>query len=363
MASWNLELIEKSFADAATDPTLWINAMDTIAKETDSIGAVLIPMRGGTLPNVPASESVLRTLERYFRDGWHARDERFRTFDTLARCGVVDDFDFTNSDEMKRHPYFQEFLRPSGLKYFAGVKMSAGDDLWCVSIQRSESQGPVSPEGMQKLAITSQRIASAAALARALSFASSNGAVEALELSNSAVALFDRNGQVMRLNRKAETLLGGDLKVTKSRLTSYDHNATAALDRALRSLLWIGTTSALMPPVILPRRERRSILAYPVRLSSVSSSIFANCQAMLVLIDLESRPRPPHGALKVAFALTPAEARLAIKICSGESLDKLADELTVSRDTARSQLKSIFQKTGVHRQSELVALLASFLQV
>ena len=42
-------------------------------------------------------------------------------------------------------------------------------------------------------------------------------------------------------------------------------------------------------------------------------------------------------------------------------LETIADELRVSKETARSQLKSVFQKTGVRRQAELVGLLASFL--
>jgi hypothetical protein len=42
---------------------------------------------------------------------------------------IVDDFDFTTPDEIKQHPYHQEFLRPTGLQYFAGIKVSTGEDL------------------------------------------------------------------------------------------------------------------------------------------------------------------------------------------------------------------------------------------
>jgi DNA-binding CsgD family transcriptional regulator len=361
MASWNLGAIERSFANAAVEPALWGNAMDTIAAETGSVGAILIPMRGGALPSTPTSESILRSNEAYFRDGWHSRDERFRIFETLVRCGVADDFAFTDQEEMKRHPYFQEFLRPHGLKYFGGVKMAAGDDLWCISIQRTDQQGPFSPGELRRLGGLSQKFASAAALARAFSFASAASALETLELSSSAVALLDRGGEILRFNRAAESLLSCDLTVTQSRLTSYDHNATLALDRSLHLLLWAATTSALMQPVVLPRRDRRPILAYPVKLSSVSASVFADCQALLIFVDLEKRPRPPPAALKATFALTPAEARLAVEISSGKPLDLIADEICISKETARNQLKSIFQKTDVNRQSELVALLASFL--
>lgn len=58
------------------------------------------------------------------------------------------------------------------------------------------------------------------------------------------------------------------------------------------------------------------------------------------------------------FAMTPAEARLAACIGTGVSLEAAADSLSVSKETARSQLKQVFAKTDTHRQAELVALLA-----
>jgi DNA-binding CsgD family transcriptional regulator len=59
-----------------------------------------------------------------------------------------------------------------------------------------------------------------------------------------------------------------------------------------------------------------------------------------------------------AFSLTPAEARLASLMASGMSLEDAAEKLTIARQTARTQLKAIFMKTGTHRQSQLVALLS-----
>jgi DNA-binding CsgD family transcriptional regulator len=361
MASWNFDAIERSFADAAAQPALWNKAMDVIAAETGSAGTILFPPQELVIPTVPSSEAVRRCTETYFREGWHTRDERFRGWNTIMQSGVADDFDIISPDEMKRHPYYQEFLQPHGLQYFAGVRMAAGDDLWCVSIQRSAQQGPFSPKEMLTLATLSKKIAGAAALARALGLASANAAVEALELSGSAVALLNRSGEVLRLNRAAERLLGPELRVVKKRLVSCDQNATMALDRALHALLFANTSAALLPPIALPRRGKRSLLAYPIKLSTVSLSIFADCQAILVLVDLEQRPRPPQEALHASFSLTPAEARIAVRIGSGEDLGSIADELGISKETARRQLASVFQKTGVNRQAELVSLLASLL--
>lgn len=57
------------------------------------------------------------------------------------------------------------------------------------------------------------------------------------------------------------------------------------------------------------------------------------------------------------YSLTPAEARLAFSIASGETLQVIAGRHGVSLHTVRNQLKSVFSKTGVTRQVELVLLI------
>jgi DNA-binding CsgD family transcriptional regulator len=68
----------------------------------------------------------------------------------------------------------------------------------------------------------------------------------------------------------------------------------------------------------------------------------------------------PDNIPQRAYGLTPAEARLALALFEGRSLGEFAEGNRVSRETVRSQMKSIFLKTGTRRQAELVSLLAGF---
>jgi len=54
--------------------------------------------------------------------------------------------------------------------------------------------------------------------------------------------------------------------------------------------------------------------------------------------------------------LTPAEARLAAALATGATLEQIAAAHRVTEATLRSQLRSIFSKTGTSRQAELVRL-------
>lgn len=60
---------------------------------------------------------------------------------------------------------------------------------------------------------------------------------------------------------------------------------------------------------------------------------------------------------KQLFNLTPAETALAMELTNGLSLEEAAEALNIRRNTARAHLRSIFSKTGVRRQTELVRIM------
>ena len=63
------------------------------------------------------------------------------------------------------------------------------------------------------------------------------------------------------------------------------------------------------------------------------------------------------GLLQGLFDLSPAEARVACGIAERQTIEAIADELGVSRETVRCQLKSVLAKTGTKRQLDLALLL------
>jgi DNA-binding CsgD family transcriptional regulator len=357
MAKLDLALIERAFVEAALDPSRWNAAMETATEVTGARGAALFSMRG-EIPVIPYSDRLSRANELYIRDGWIERDERYRGGRALLRNGIVSEFDFITPEEISRHPYYQEFLAPVGLRWFAGILLAAAEDQWCLSLQHSIAQGPFQRDELDQLASLSRRLSSVAALARAIGFSAKSAAVDAFEFSGMAIVQLDAAAQVIRLNKQAEALLGAGIRVIDKRLVAEQHEATNSLDRTLRALLWSINGATLMPPIPLSRAGRRPLFAYPLSLSSIIDNPFAHCRALVVLIDPDKKERPPDALLRSAFNLTAAEARLATRLATGETLEHASDELGIAKETARNQLKSVFGKMAVHRQSELVALLS-----
>jgi DNA-binding CsgD family transcriptional regulator len=75
--------------------------------------------------------------------------------------------------------------------------------------------------------------------------------------------------------------------------------------------------------------------------------------ACVLLLHDVGPPPVDAGALK-SFGLTAAEARLAVALAQGETVEDYAGRTGRSMATVRSQLRSVFSKTGTHRQSELL---------
>lgn len=349
--------LTEAFMAAAVDRSRWDPAMDAAAEATNSFGGSLLPVRGRT-PMMPTSQSMLPTMDAYVRGEWAHKDERYRSLPVFMRRGVACEFDFTTPEAMARSPYYQELLRPQGLEWFAGVKVGGDTNVWCLSLQRSPTQGSFSPHELDSLAELSRRLAGAAALARAFGFARMEAALDAFEASHSPVAMIDRMGEVVRFNSSAERLLGPDLQITRRRIISWSRDATAALDRALHDLIWRRSVEALQPPVVLPRRNGRPIIAYPSRLPNAVRAGFALVQAFVVFADLEARPAPLAADLMHVFGLTRGEARMADRLLREEALETAAESLGVSYLTARNQLRAAFQKTDTHSQGQFLGLIA-----
>jgi DNA-binding CsgD family transcriptional regulator len=79
----------------------------------------------------------------------------------------------------------------------------------------------------------------------------------------------------------------------------------------------------------------------------------------LVTLDDPGVEIAADGAILArSFALTPAEARLAVLIGSGIAPVEAAKRERVTIETIRKRLKVLFAKTGTHRQSELAVVVS-----
>ena len=93
-------------------------------------------------------------------------------------------------------------------------------------------------------------------------------------------------------------------------------------------------------------------------MTSFAHDLFNGGDALLYFTDLVAERPPSEQVLSLGFQLTAAEARLASSLAAGEGIGTASARLAIGRETARTQLRAIFAKTGTRRQAELTALLS-----
>lgn len=95
------------------------------------------------------------------------------------------------------------------------------------------------------------------------------------------------------------------------------------------------------------------------RLRAAAGSANPEVRKRMAVLAKAAGTREAHrrDRLMQMYGLTQTEARLAAHLADGGSVAGYAKLFEVSVGTVRSQLKSVFAKTGVNRQSALAALV------
>lgn len=114
----------------------------------------------------------------------------------------------------------------------------------------------------------------------------------------------------------------------------------------------------LPPPVKLECPAGKVFYVDVIPLPEVYRDRLDGAHSLLSIREVDQEPASTGLLLQEEFHLTPAEAAVAVQLSQGLSLKQTAGKLNISIWTARSHLRAIFQKTGTHRQAELVSLLA-----
>jgi DNA-binding CsgD family transcriptional regulator len=185
------------------------------------------------------------------------------------------------------------------------------------------------------------------------------GGTSALSAIQQAAIAIDHFGYVLEANGAAEALFDNDFYIRNRRLIISDSNSRRYFEALTQKLDTLPDTDALSgtEPMVIRRGGKHPIIAKVLPVPAAARNAFHGARALLTFGPVGPKPRPNASLLSRAFGLTSAEAKLAATLADGTSLKEAAKELTISSQTARTQLKTVFMKTDTHRQSQLVALL------
>jgi DNA-binding CsgD family transcriptional regulator len=355
-----LEDIGSRLGDAVLEPGQWPALMEEICTAVNARGAAMLQSDVRT-EDIPRTRSLSEFFDKvYFQNKLHVSDIRAARGVPLllSSTNVVTDADlFRSETEMLRDPLYVH-LGEWGLRWFAAIGFKAGSALWGLTIQRTPRQGMFEQDEVAALSQLADRLTQAATLSTAVGRTAIVGVTNALDLIDRPALALDRLGGLIAINKKAAGYLAHEFVVRSGRMALIDKDAQARLVQLIDQLR---TGSDLQPPPMVPlivrRVARRPLVLHPLPVPPAARSPFLGARVIIVVKDLESGVVIDPGLLVKLFDLTPAQAKLAVRIASGSSVEGAAAELGVGSETMRKHLKAVFAKTDTHRQGELVALL------
>lgn len=178
-----------------------------------------------------------------------------------------------------------------------------------------------------------------------------------------ATVLIDEQGKVLDQNLFARQILesGDGLKVVGGRLEAFYPSDNRELKKLIKEAFArsedqnVSSLPEAMS-VTRPSGEVNLGLVIEVIPSSGWAEGEGQASAVVYIRDSVGKSQASSDVAKKLFGLTPAETALSLQLANGLSLEEAAEALDIRRNTARAHLRSIFSKTGVRRQTELVRI-------
>ncbi|MEZ5571659.1 MAG: helix-turn-helix transcriptional regulator [Halioglobus sp.] len=330
----------------------------------DDQGVILNCVR----PERAHNDSDARQVDR---NDWEvsAYREQFFSLDPFVNLPldrVIALEDILPDAELLASDYYQHYLQPINLFRILGVDTAEPAGMMArLRFSRRRSEAGFKLRERQLLGLLTPHLRQAIGIYAKLNRMTSERDLYAGAVNQLSVAsiILDEQGRLLTTNAVGRALLdqGEGLSLREGRLHIEGRDINKELQQALTTIIKAqlrGETSVVRA-LRVPRGGGRSDLGLVIR--PVPSSQWSEGQsspsAAVFISDPDLQESTSRQILGELFDLTPAEANLATLLARGLSLAQVSSAQNISQHTARAQLKSIFAKTGVSRQAELVRLV------
>jgi DNA-binding CsgD family transcriptional regulator len=345
--------------EAAAIPERWPGVLATLSRMVDGAGGLLFTVANPESVRWTSTPNLRDDFVEFLRDGWAAINPRPARFFAVNHAGFIRDNDHFTAEEIESDPVYK-FLRSKGLGWAAGTILSvpSGDSI-NFSFEKPHADGPVAMKAVRFLDSLRPHLARAALLASRLGLERARAMTDALKEVGLPAAVLKARGKVYAANELFEALMPDVIGDQPSRLVFSD----PAIDRLFLAGLDAIDRHVVGPPRVcsipMPASTGRvPMIVHLLPVSGNAQDIFSAASKLIIVTPVDRGAVPNAEVIAGLFDLTPAEARVAQQIALGGTIEEIARAAGLSSVTIRNQLKSIFGKTGIGRQSDLVALLS-----
>lgn len=344
---------------AALEPRLWSDVISDIARLCDAHTGIFYEVdrvrgQSGVLGALNIDPSSARAYEEHYIsvDPWQRHAIRSQT----GRINLT--HEFISDSEFQRSEFYQDYLRQSGIFYaLGGTVIRDADHMAVFGVQRAQGCGAFSRELADMVEPLMPHLRQAYLTQRTLQAVNRmcDTLGETLHLVSSPVLIVDGGGRLHFANRAGEALLARqDGLRLQQRIVTATHRKQVKLLAESFAKAAQGSPGDSLPRHDIALQRATSDHPLLLRLTLLPGRDTRDGLRIAVFVEPNSVTPTRVQALKTALRLTRAEARLLDGLVAGKSLAAISDERGVSIHTLRVQLHRLFEKTGTHRQAELV---------
>ena len=348
-------LVERIY-ECAFVPDFWPEILAELADLGGALSGWLCISNGDVVHWSASSEDARNDLRPLMESGWIPRSERLNRLLRAKQTGFVPDNTLYNTlEEMRDDPAYRDILYPRGMGWASAtaIPLPTGDDM-AISLERAYDQGPASSEVIQALNEMHAHVARASLVAARMQLQQARIASETLALLGIPALVFAGHGKILAANPLIEALSGFIGWRARDRIALMDARADALLRDAIATVNQDDAPVVRSFPV---RSADSSMIAHVVPIRGSARDIFVRCAGIFMLTPVTRPEAPSVELVRSLFDLTPAEARVARGLASGQTVKAIAEQGGTSANTVRTHLRSVMTKTGYNRQSDVVALL------
>lgn len=344
--------------ECVLDPDTWRPLLDRLVMSSGhQQGALLFLNQRENRPQVTSIHLCDPASVEAYNSYYHQFDPAKEKLVPRPVGSWYHDLEDLGPQRIRRDLYYQEFHIPYGMHHISCIKLHEETDSG-VYLSLLTAVGAALPDSRHRdlLMRLSPHLLRAARMSKRLENLELEVAKRDLLLDRhqTPVWLLSDDGRLVFCNREAEKRLAEPaftLHMRSGRLHSngQDSRLQALVRQAggrdgARRAGWLQLRGE--PPA--------SLLVTPVPTESGLANLGHGPLVMLALLE----QRLQTQLLAELFQLTPAEQRLADLLARGMTPEACAEQLKVSINTVRTQLRALFRKTETERQAELMNLFA-----
>ncbi|MFO1102466.1 MAG: helix-turn-helix transcriptional regulator [Methylocystis sp.] len=330
--------------------------MHDLARSVDAAGGIILTRRADAWIGWRYSDAIKPGADAYLT-GPAARSQATARLLAFNRAGFVDAMEVFSEEEYLADPMMTEWGTPAGLHHATATAIPVPTgDLVVVQINRRSGEPRFTHADLCRLDAFRPHLARAGLLAARWRLERLRAAADALEMIGLPAAILDAQGTTLAANALFETMTSHVRWLPRDRFAFVDPGANALLQVALTEIADPAATSVRSFPA--KGKAGAPVVVHLVPTTGEARDLFDGGFGVLALTPLGSSAANVT-VIQGLFDLTPAEARVASGVAEGLTVNQIASRQAVTVATVRTQIKSVFAKTGSSRQSELAALLAA----